>query len=122
MRSSRVSLLRLPVCLGSGRLSSGCLWEFCSWSSYVGPWSVHLDELVLRRSGWGELPGLVPMFSLSRTRRVLPSAKTVGASTRQCVLESLTRKTSYSVWVMASTSVGGLNSTRINFKTLSISE
>ncbi|XP_023602368.1 interleukin-31 receptor subunit alpha [Myotis lucifugus] len=49
-------------------------------------------------------------------------AKTVGASTLQCGLESLTRRTSYYVWVMASTSAGGFNGTTINFKTLSISE
>ncbi|XP_036166016.1 interleukin-31 receptor subunit alpha [Myotis myotis] len=48
-------------------------------------------------------------------------AKTVGASTLQCGLESLTRRTSYYVWVMASTSAGGFNGTTINFKTLSIS-
>lgn len=53
---------------------------------------------------------------------VFPSAKTVGASTLRCGLESLRRKTSYSVQVMASTSAGGVNGTRINFKTLSISE
>ncbi|XP_015418099.1 PREDICTED: interleukin-31 receptor subunit alpha [Myotis davidii] len=48
-------------------------------------------------------------------------AKTVGASTLQCGLESLARGTSYYVWVMASTSAGGFNGTTINFKTLSIS-
>ncbi|XP_008158365.2 interleukin-31 receptor subunit alpha [Eptesicus fuscus] len=48
-------------------------------------------------------------------------AKTVGASALRCGLESLRRKTSYSVRVMASTSAGGVNGTRINFKTLSIS-
>ncbi|XP_059551025.1 interleukin-31 receptor subunit alpha [Myotis daubentonii] len=48
-------------------------------------------------------------------------AKTVGASTLQYGLESLTRRTSYYVWVMASTSAGSFNGTTINFKTLSIS-
>nr|KAF6366333.1 interleukin 31 receptor A [Pipistrellus kuhlii] len=48
-------------------------------------------------------------------------AKTVGARTLGCRLESLRRKTSYSVWVMASTSAGGFNGTRIAFQTLSVS-
>ncbi|ELK12196.1 Interleukin-31 receptor A [Pteropus alecto] len=48
-------------------------------------------------------------------------SKTVNSSILQYDLESLTRKTSYTVQVMASTSAGGTNSTRINFKTLSIS-
>lgn len=53
---------------------------------------------------------------------VSPSAKTVGAGTLGCRLESLRRKTSYSVQVMASTSAGGFNGTRITFQTLSVSE
>ncbi|XP_029422925.1 interleukin-31 receptor subunit alpha [Nannospalax galili] len=48
-------------------------------------------------------------------------SKTVNSSILQCDLESLTRKTSYTVWVMASTRAGGFNGTVINFKTLSIS-
>ncbi|XP_012577324.1 PREDICTED: interleukin-31 receptor subunit alpha isoform X2 [Condylura cristata] len=48
-------------------------------------------------------------------------SKTVNSSILQYDLESLTRKTSYSVQVMASTVAGGTNSTKINFKTLSIS-
>ncbi|XP_007518971.2 interleukin-31 receptor subunit alpha [Erinaceus europaeus] len=48
-------------------------------------------------------------------------SKTVNSTILQYDLESLTRKTSYTVWIMASTSVGGINSTSINFKTLSIS-
>ncbi|XP_058420050.1 interleukin-31 receptor subunit alpha [Diceros bicornis minor] len=48
-------------------------------------------------------------------------SKTVNSSILQYGLESLTRTTSYTVQVMASTSAGGTNSTRINFKTLSIS-
>lgn len=48
--------------------------------------------------------------------------KTVNSSILQYSLESLTRKTSYTVQVMASTSAGGTSGTRINFKTLSISE
>ncbi|XP_006187435.1 interleukin-31 receptor subunit alpha [Camelus dromedarius] len=48
-------------------------------------------------------------------------SKTVNASILQYDLESLTRKTSYTVQVMASTSAGGINGTKINFKTLSIS-
>ncbi|CAK6444085.1 unnamed protein product [Pipistrellus nathusii] len=48
-------------------------------------------------------------------------AKTVGAGTLGCRLESLRRKTSYSVQVMASTSAGGFNGTRITFQTLSVS-
>ncbi|XP_016055288.1 PREDICTED: interleukin-31 receptor subunit alpha [Miniopterus natalensis] len=46
---------------------------------------------------------------------------TVNSSLLQYSLESLTRKTSYTVQVMASTSAGGTNGTRISFKTLSIS-
>lgn len=53
---------------------------------------------------------------------IFPSAKTVNASTLRSDLESLTRRTSYTVQVMASTSAGGTNGTRINFKTLSMSE
>ncbi|KAM5259773.1 interleukin-31 receptor subunit alpha isoform 2-T4 [Hipposideros larvatus] len=48
-------------------------------------------------------------------------SKTVDSSILQYGLESLTRKTSYTVHVMASTRAGGTNGTRINFKTLSIS-
>nr|XP_034379264.1 interleukin-31 receptor subunit alpha [Arvicanthis niloticus] len=48
-------------------------------------------------------------------------SKIVNSHALQCDLESLTRRTSYSVWVMASTRAGGINGTRINFKTLSIS-
>ncbi|KAJ8778478.1 hypothetical protein J1605_013665, partial [Eschrichtius robustus] len=48
-------------------------------------------------------------------------SKTVNSSILQYSLESLTRKTSYTVQVMASTSAGGTSGTRINFKTLSIS-
>ncbi|ELW65682.1 Interleukin-31 receptor subunit alpha [Tupaia chinensis] len=48
-------------------------------------------------------------------------SKTVNSSILQYDLESLTRKTSYSVKVMASTSAGGKNGTSISFKTLSIS-
>lgn len=53
---------------------------------------------------------------------IFPLAKTVNSSILQYDLESLTRKTSYTVQVMASTSAGGINGTGINFKTLSISE
>ncbi|XP_012788167.2 interleukin-31 receptor subunit alpha [Sorex araneus] len=48
-------------------------------------------------------------------------SKTVNSNILQYDLDSLTRKTSYSVQVLASTRAGGINSTRINFKTLSIS-
>ncbi|XP_015997801.2 interleukin-31 receptor subunit alpha isoform X3 [Rousettus aegyptiacus] len=48
-------------------------------------------------------------------------SETVNSSILQYNLESLTRKTSYTVQVMASTSAGGTNSTQINFRTLSIS-
>ncbi|GAB5566881.1 interleukin-6 receptor subunit beta isoform X1 [Prionailurus iriomotensis] len=48
-------------------------------------------------------------------------SKTVNSNILQYDLESLTRKTSYSLQVMASTSAGGINGTTINFKTLSIS-
>nr|XP_012631126.1 interleukin-31 receptor subunit alpha isoform X3 [Microcebus murinus] len=48
-------------------------------------------------------------------------SKTVNSSMLQYSLESLTRKTSYTVQVMASTSAGGANGTTIKFKTLSIS-
>ncbi|XP_077629122.1 interleukin-31 receptor subunit alpha [Crocuta crocuta] len=48
-------------------------------------------------------------------------SKTVNSNILQYDLESLTRKTSYSLQVMASTSAGGTNSSKINFKTLSIS-
>ncbi|XP_030653697.1 interleukin-31 receptor subunit alpha isoform X1 [Nomascus leucogenys] len=48
-------------------------------------------------------------------------SKTVNSSILQYSLESLQRKTSYTVQVMASTSAGGTNGTSINFKTLSFS-
>ncbi|XP_032259447.1 interleukin-31 receptor subunit alpha [Phoca vitulina] len=48
-------------------------------------------------------------------------SKTVNSNILQYGLESLTRKTSYTLQVMASTSAGGTNGTKINFKTLSIS-
>ncbi|XP_008568262.1 PREDICTED: interleukin-31 receptor subunit alpha, partial [Galeopterus variegatus] len=48
-------------------------------------------------------------------------SKTVNSSILQYGLESLTRKTSYTVWVMASTSAGVANGTSINFKTQSLS-
>nr|XP_019598518.1 PREDICTED: interleukin-31 receptor subunit alpha [Rhinolophus sinicus] len=48
-------------------------------------------------------------------------SETVNSSVLQYGLESLTRQTSYTVQVMASTRAGGTNGTRINFKTLSIS-
>ncbi|KAI4561284.1 hypothetical protein MJG53_012347 [Ovis ammon polii x Ovis aries] len=48
-------------------------------------------------------------------------SKTVNSSILQYDLEFLTRKTSYTVWVKASTSAGGVDGPRINFKTLSIS-
>uniref|UniRef100_A0A452TW16 Interleukin-31 receptor subunit alpha n=1 Tax=Ursus maritimus TaxID=29073 RepID=A0A452TW16_URSMA len=49
-------------------------------------------------------------------------SRTVNSNILQYGLESLTRKTSYTLQVMASTSAGGKNGTKINFKTLSISE
>ncbi|XP_049625016.1 interleukin-31 receptor subunit alpha [Suncus etruscus] len=48
-------------------------------------------------------------------------SKTVNSSILQYDLDSLRRKTSYTVQVMASTRAGGTNGTRITFKTLSIS-
>nr|XP_020041461.1 interleukin-31 receptor subunit alpha [Castor canadensis] len=48
-------------------------------------------------------------------------SETVNSSILQYGLKSLSRKTSYTVRVMASTRAGGKNGTRINFKTLSIS-
>ncbi|XP_013963900.1 interleukin-31 receptor subunit alpha isoform X1 [Canis lupus baileyi] len=48
-------------------------------------------------------------------------SKTVNSNILQYRLESLTRRTSYSLQVMASTNAGGTNGTKINFKTLSIS-
>lgn len=53
---------------------------------------------------------------------IFPLAKTVSSSILWYDLESLTRKTSYTVRVMASTSAGGANGPGINFKTSSISE
>lgn len=53
---------------------------------------------------------------------IFPLAKTVSSSILRYDLESLTRKTSYTVRVMASTSAGGANGPGINFKTSSISE
>lgn len=53
---------------------------------------------------------------------IFPLAKTVNSNILQYRLESLTRRTSYSLQVMASTNAGGTNGTKINFKTLSISE
>ncbi|XP_033616832.1 interleukin-31 receptor subunit alpha isoform X2 [Fukomys damarensis] len=47
-------------------------------------------------------------------------SETVNSSTLHYGLESLTRKTSYSVQVMASTRAGGIKGDTINFKTLSI--
>ncbi|KAB0339962.1 hypothetical protein FD754_023514, partial [Muntiacus muntjak] len=47
-------------------------------------------------------------------------SKTVNSSILRYDLESLTRKTSYTVRVMASTSAGGANGPGINFKTSSI--
>ncbi|XP_058536079.1 interleukin-31 receptor subunit alpha [Ochotona princeps] len=47
-------------------------------------------------------------------------SKTVDSSILRYDLESLKRKTSYTVLVMASTSAGGKNGTSINFKTLSM--
>uniref|UniRef100_I3M587 Interleukin-31 receptor subunit alpha n=1 Tax=Ictidomys tridecemlineatus TaxID=43179 RepID=I3M587_ICTTR len=49
-------------------------------------------------------------------------SKTVSSSVQQYDLESLTRKTSYTVRVMASTRAGGKNGTEINFRTSSLSE
>ncbi|KAM4875928.1 interleukin-31 receptor subunit alpha [Thomomys bottae] len=48
-------------------------------------------------------------------------SKTVSSSTLRYDMKSLTRKTSYTVQVMASTRAGGINGTEINFKTLSVS-
>ncbi|XP_036878234.1 interleukin-31 receptor subunit alpha isoform X1 [Manis javanica] len=48
-------------------------------------------------------------------------SKTVNSKILQYDLDSLTRNTSYTVQVMASTRAGGTNGTRINFKTLSAS-
>ncbi|XP_004380533.1 interleukin-31 receptor subunit alpha [Trichechus manatus latirostris] len=48
-------------------------------------------------------------------------SKTVNSSILRYDLEPLTRNTPYTVQIMASTSAGGANGTRINFKTLSIS-
>ncbi|XP_026241748.2 interleukin-31 receptor subunit alpha [Urocitellus parryii] len=48
-------------------------------------------------------------------------SKTVSSSVQQYDLESLTRKTSYTVRVMASTRAGGKNGTEINFRTSSLS-
>ncbi|KAJ1070207.1 hypothetical protein K5549_006755 [Capra hircus] len=47
-------------------------------------------------------------------------SKTVNSSILQYDLESLTRKTSYTVWVKASTSAGGVDGPRINFKTFKL--
>ncbi|XP_051028368.1 interleukin-31 receptor subunit alpha [Acomys russatus] len=46
---------------------------------------------------------------------------TVNSRVLQYDLESLTRRTSYAVWVMASTRAGGTNGKTINFKTSSVS-
>ncbi|TKC35898.1 hypothetical protein EI555_016457, partial [Monodon monoceros] len=62
----------------------------------------------------------VPYFTKLKMERN-SVIKTVNSSILQYSLESLTRKTSYTVQVMASTSAGGTSGTRINFKTLSIS-
>lgn len=48
-------------------------------------------------------------------------SKTVNSHALQYDLESLTRRTSYTVWVMASTRAGGAIGKSINFKTSSIS-
>ncbi|XP_010851808.1 PREDICTED: interleukin-31 receptor subunit alpha isoform X4 [Bison bison bison] len=67
-------------------------------------------------------PSAISWESVSHARNwTIQQAKTVNSSILQYDLESLTRKTSYTVQVMASTSAGGINGTGINFKTLSIS-
>ncbi|KAK7824077.1 hypothetical protein U0070_019763 [Myodes glareolus] len=48
-------------------------------------------------------------------------SKTVNSQVLQYNLESLTRRTSYTVWVVASTGAGGTNGKTINFRTSSIS-
>ncbi|XP_052598777.1 interleukin-31 receptor subunit alpha isoform X2 [Peromyscus californicus insignis] len=48
-------------------------------------------------------------------------SKTVSAGVLQYDLESLTRRTSYTVWVEANTRAGGKSGDTINFRTLSIS-
>lgn len=70
----------------------------------------------------GELKPLLLGSAVVGDVCVFPSAKTVNASVLQSDLESLARMTSYTVRVMASTSAGGTNGTRISFKTLSMSE
>uniref|UniRef100_A0A8C5NZ02 Interleukin-31 receptor subunit alpha n=1 Tax=Jaculus jaculus TaxID=51337 RepID=A0A8C5NZ02_JACJA len=76
---------------------------------------------------WKEIPkslrnGFVSNYTIFyQAERGREFAKTVNSSILQCDLESLTRQTSYTVQVMASTRAGGTNGTKINFKTLSIS-
>ncbi|XP_075832174.1 interleukin-31 receptor subunit alpha [Microtus pennsylvanicus] len=48
-------------------------------------------------------------------------SKTVNSQVLQYDLESLTRRTSYTVWVVANTRAGGTNGKTINFRTSSIS-
>lgn len=83
------------------------------WLGGTGPSA--LISLFLRHSFY---LGLAVVFDFY----IFPLAKTVNPNILQYGLESLTRKTSYTLQVMASTSAGGTNGTKINFKTLSISE
>lgn len=93
---------------------------------------MHLGRLVLSGSWEVRIAGQGTLGQCEHTSSVwlaildrflfFLSAKTVNSHALQCDLESLTRRTSYTVWVMASTRAGGTNGVRINFKTLSISE
>ncbi|XP_022373744.1 interleukin-31 receptor subunit alpha [Enhydra lutris kenyoni] len=76
---------------------------------------------------WKEIPksqrnGFISNYTIYyQTEDGKEFSKTVNPNILQYGLESLTRKTSYTLQVMASTSAGGTNGTKINFKTLSIS-
>ncbi|XP_010851807.1 PREDICTED: interleukin-31 receptor subunit alpha isoform X3 [Bison bison bison] len=97
-----------------------------SWESvsHARNWTIQQDEL---EPFWCYNISVYPMLQnlvgepYSIQAYVKEGAKTVNSSILQYDLESLTRKTSYTVQVMASTSAGGINGTGINFKTLSIS-
>ncbi|XP_076973293.1 interleukin-31 receptor subunit alpha isoform X2 [Tamandua tetradactyla] len=76
---------------------------------------------------WKEIPksqrnGFISNYTIFyQTEDGEEFSKTVNSSVLQYDLGSLKRDTAYSVQVMASTSAGGANGTKINFKSLSLS-
>uniref|UniRef100_A0A8I3PWN8 Interleukin-31 receptor subunit alpha n=1 Tax=Canis lupus familiaris TaxID=9615 RepID=A0A8I3PWN8_CANLF len=97
-----------------------------SWESVsqARNWTIQKDEL---KPLWCYNISVYPVLRdrvgqpYSTQAYVQEGTKTVNSNILQYRLESLTRRTSYSLQVMASTNAGGTNGTKINFKTLSIS-